>query len=54
MTRIGAITSRGRLGSVREADPGDYPPARHSVLSSADTKATTPPETGIHLGNVDL
>jgi hypothetical protein len=53
MTRIGAITSRGRLGSARAAaNPGDYPPARHSALSAAATKATMPPETGVHLENV--
>lgn len=47
--------SRGGFGSVRAAaNPGDYPPARHSALSAAATKATIPPETGVHLENAGL
>jgi hypothetical protein len=53
MTRNGAITSRGILGSVRSAaNPGNCPSARHSELPSVVAKPPMPPGIGVLPGNV--
>jgi hypothetical protein len=53
MTRTGAITSRGILGSARSAaNPGNYPSARHPERPSVGAKPPMPPGIGVLPGNV--